>query len=41
MNMHRTRIFVAPDEERRLRWSFHVLLDAETLRPITVYQDPN
>ncbi len=31
----------APPGGRRLRWSVHVLLDAETLRPITVYQDPN
>lgn len=31
----------APPGGRRLRWSVHVLLDAETLQPVTVYQDPN
>ena len=31
----------APPGGRRLRWSVHVLLDSETLRPVTVYQDPN
>ena len=31
----------APPGGRRLRWSVHVLLDAATLQPVTVYQAPN